>query len=175
MFWQAIKAPDKVIEKTANSKMPFANRLSNRVHRKAVFTTISIILIAILSTIIVNSVSTIAVANANYIRGVGVGIYWDQACTNRTLTVDRGPMEAGSNSTVMVYIRNEGDSAVSLWMATSNWTPSVALGYMTVTWTYTGKILSAGEVIPIDLVLTISPTASGITDFSFDIIITATG
>ena len=176
MFWQGIrKVPDKVNERVMNSKVPFAIRSSNRVHRRAVFATMSIFLVVILGTIIVNSGSSRTVAYANSMRGVGVGIYWDQSCTNRTLSLDWGLIEPGSNSTVMVYVRNEGDSAVSLWIATSNWTPSSASSYMTLIWNYSDRMLSVDEVIPIELILTISPTASGITDFSFDIVITTTG
>jgi hypothetical protein len=123
----------------------------------------------------VNSGSSRTIAYANSISGVGVGVYWDQACTNRTLSLDWGPIEPGSNSNTMVYIRNEGNSAVSLWMTTSNWNPTAASGYLTLTWTYTGRILSAGEVIPMELILNVFLTVSGITDFSFDVVITATG
>ena len=130
-------------------------------------------LVFILGTIIVNSGSSRTVAYAYSIRGVG--IYWDQACTTRTLSVDWGPIEPGSNSSALVYIRNEGDSAVYLWMATSNWTPAVASGQMTLNWSYSGQILDADQVIPIKLNLFVSSSVSGITDFSFDIIITATG
>ena len=176
MFWQGLrKVPDKVNERIVNSKVPFAIRISNRVHRRAVFATMFMILVVVLGTIIVNSGSSRTVAYAYSMRGVGVGIYWDQGCTNRTLSLDWGLIEPGSNRTVMVYVRNEGDSAVSLWMTTSNWTPSVALGYMTLTWTYSGRILSADEVIPMELILNVSPTVSGITDFGFDIVISATG
>src|SRR3990172_9961870 len=126
MFWQDLrKAPDKVNERTVSSKAPSALRINNRVHRRAVFATMSIILIVILGTIIVNSGWSRTVAYANSIRGVGVGIYWDQGCTNRTLSLDWGRIEAGSDNTLAVYIKNEGDSAVSLWLATSNWIPSV--------------------------------------------------
>ena len=120
--------------------MRFLNawQLKKRAHRIAAFAPMCIILIVILGAIIVNSGSSRTVANAYPMRGVGVGIYWDQGCTNRILSLDWGPIEPGSNSTVMVYVRNEGDSAVSLWMATSNWTPNVASSYMTLTWTYTG-------------------------------------
>lgn len=176
MLWQDLrKVPDKVTKRIVNSKVPFANRISNRVPRRAVFATMCIILVVILGTIIGSSGSSRTVVYANSIRGVGIGIYWDQNCTNRTLSLDWGLIEPGSNSTVMVYVRNDGDSAVSLWMATSNWTPSVALGYMTLIWNYPGGILSADEVIPIELILNVSPTINGITDFSFDIVITATG
>ena len=74
-----------------------------------------------------------------------------------------------------VYVKNEDDSAVYLWMETSNWNPSASLSYMTLIWTYSGTILNVDEVVPIDLILNVSPTVSGITDFSFDITITTTG
>jgi hypothetical protein len=176
MPWQSPrKIPRRVTKRIVNSKMPFANRIGNRIHRRIVFTTIIIILIVILGTIIGNSASSRNVAYANSVRGIGVGIYWDRDCTNSVLSLDWGLIEPGANSTVMVYVRNEGDSAVSLWKATHNWTPSVASDYMTLDWTYSGRNLGANEVIPIELILDVSPTISGITDFSLDIIITATG
>ena len=176
MFWQGDrKELNKVNKRIVHSKAPCAIPISKRVQKRAVFATMFIILIVLLGTIIVNSGSSRTVAYANSMRGVGVGIYWDHGCTNRTLSLDWGRIEAGSDNTLAVYIKNEGDSAVSLWLATSNWTPSTASGNITLIWTYSGRILSAGEVIPIELVLNVSPLVSGITDFSFDIVITATG
>ena len=91
----------------------------------------------------------------------------------RIFSLDWGIIGPGTNSTMRVYVRNEGNSAVYLWMETSNWKPSVSLSFMTLIWTYSGTILNADEVVPIDLILNVSPTVSGITDFSFDIVITA--
>ncbi len=150
-------------------------KLPKKATKRIVFTTMCIVLVVILGTVIMNSASSKNVVYANSVRGVGVGIYWDQDCTNRSLSLGWGVIEPGSNSTVMVYVRNEGDSAVSLWLRTFNWTPSVASDYMTLNWTYSGRILSANEVIPIELILNVSPTISGITDFSVDLVITATG
>jgi hypothetical protein len=176
MIWQGPrKVPDKVKKRVANSKVPFAIRNSKRVHKRVGFATMFIILVVILGTIILNSGSSRTVAYANSMRGVGVGIYWDQACTKRTLSLDWGHIEAGSSNTLTVYIKNEGDSAVSLWMATSNWAPSLAFSYLTLTWTYTSRILNVDEVIPVELILNVSPAISGITDFSFDTVITITG
>jgi len=176
MLWQCRrKELNKVNERVVNSKAPSALRINNRVHRKAVFATMFIILVVIFGTIIVNSGSSRTVANAYSMRGVGVGIYWDQGCTNRTLSLDWERIEAGSDNTLAVYIKNEGDSAVSLWLATSNWIPSVASAYMTLIWNYSGRILSPDEAIPVELILNVAPTVSGITNFSFDIVITATG
>jgi hypothetical protein len=106
--------------------------------------------------------------------GFGAEIYWDQDCTNRTLSFDWGSIEPGSNKTFTVYIGNEGDSAACLSMATSNWAPSAALSYMTLNWNYSGQILSVGQVIPLELILAVSPSVTGITHFSFDITIATT-
>jgi hypothetical protein len=111
---------------------------------------------------------------ASSVRGFGAEIYWDQGCTNRTLSFDWGIIEPGSNKTLTVYVRNEGDSATYLSMATSNWNPSAALSLITLTWNYSGQTLSVDQVIPLELTLAISPTISGITHFSLDTTITAT-
>ena len=169
------KAPDKGNEPIANSKVCSINRQSNRVHRRAVFATTCITLVIILGSIIVNSASSRTLAYAHSMKGIGVGIYWEHACTNRTLSLNWGHIKAGSNSTLTVYIKNEGRSAVSLWLRPSSVTPSIALDYMTLTWTYSGRILSVDEVIPVELILNVSPTITGITNFSFDTIITTAG
>jgi hypothetical protein len=172
MFWNDLrKVRNKVNERIVKSKVSFAIRIVNRIHKRAVLASICILLVVILGTII----SGIAVAYAGSINGVGVEIYWDQGCTKRTHSLDWGIIKPGANSTVTVYVRNEGNSAVYLLMETSNWKPSVSLSYMTLIWTYSGTILNVDEVVPIDLILNVSPTVSGITDFSFDITIITTG
>jgi hypothetical protein len=109
------------------------------------------------------------------VRGFGAEIYWDQGCANRTLTFDWGSVEPGLNKTLTVYVRNEGDSATCLSMATSNWTPSAAMSFMTLNWNYSGQILSIDQVIPLEVILAVSPNISGITQFSFETTITTTG
>ena len=139
------------------------------------FATICIVLFVTLGTITGLFDASKTVSYADSVKGLGVGIYWDQDCTNGTLSHDWGSIEPGSSQTVTLYIRNEGNSAVSLWMTTSNWTPSVASSYLTLSWTYSGRILRAYEVIPIELKMNVSPTVSGITDFGVDIVVTVTG
>jgi len=140
-----------------------------------IFATICIVMVVILGIIIMeNSLSSKTGASAASVRGLGAGIYWDQGCTNRTVTYDWGPLRPGSNKTVTVYVRNEGDSATYLSLATSKWTPAAALGYITLDWNYAGQILSVDQVIPLELVLTVSPTISGITHFSLETTIATT-
>jgi len=109
------------------------------------------------------------------VKGIGVGIYWNSACTNQTSSIDWGLLDPGSNKTVTVYVRNEGNSAAMLSKSTQNWNPSTASSYMTLNWSYTGQTLSVNQTFQTGLTLAVSPTVSGITNFSFDITITATG
>jgi hypothetical protein len=172
MFWQGLrKVPKKSMKEFHNQRGSFAIRIGNRIHRRVVFASIMCIFLVV----ILGFINSGTVAYAGSIGGVGVGIYWDQACTNRTLSLHWGLINPVSNNALTVYIRNEGNSPVSLWLTTSNWTPSAASGYMTLNWNYSGRTLSADEVSPMELTLSISPTVSGITDFSFDTVITTTG
>jgi hypothetical protein len=115
------------------------------------------------------------ISNIGSIKGVGVGVYWNRACTNRTSSANRGVIDPGTSKTLTVYVKNEGNAATTLSMATQNWNPSTASSYLTLSWNYTGQTLSVNQVLQIRLTLTVSSTISGITSFSFDIIITATG
>jgi hypothetical protein len=115
------------------------------------------------------------ISNTGAVKGIGVGIYWDSACTNRTSSINWGLFEQGSNKTMTLYVRNEGNSAATLSRATQNWNPSTASSYMTLSWNYAGQTLSINQVLQMKLTLAVSSTISGVTSFSFDIIITATG
>jgi hypothetical protein len=175
MSWENLKkVPDKFNEGIIHLRAPFAIPIGNHVHRKAIFATICILTIVILGTIIEDFGSSRTVVYASSVKGLGTGVYWDQACTNRTLSLDWGLIEAASHNTLTVYVKNEGNSAVSLWLKTSNWTPSASLGYMSLNWNYSGQVLGVDQVIPIELTLTVYPTVSGIAGFSFDTIITTT-
>jgi hypothetical protein len=115
------------------------------------------------------------VTNAGAVKGIGVGVYWDSACTNTTSSINWGILDPGSNKTVTVYIRNEGNSVATLSKATQNWNPPTASSYVTLNWNYAGQTLSVNQVLQVKLTLIVSSTVSGITSFSFTLTITATG
>ena len=162
----------KALDKNNKGTGLYAKPHGNNFHRKATLTAICILTIIILGATIANFGSTITVVRAGSVESLGAGIYWDQTCTNRTFSLNWGPIEAGSNNTLTVYVKNERNSAVSLWLGTSNWNPSASAGYMSLNWNYSGQLLSEDQVIALELTLTVSPTISGITVFSFDTIIT---
>lgn len=131
------------------------------------------LILSILGPIVSAAVRNRTVSSYGSVKAIGVCIYWDQACTSTVSSIDWGIVEPGSNVNRTVYIRNEGSAIVNLAIATSNWNPSNASSYMTLSWNYGGQILNVGEVVKVELTLSVSPDVTGITSFSFDITITA--
>jgi hypothetical protein len=115
------------------------------------------------------------VSSNGSVQGVGVGVYWNQACTNATSSISWGIVDPGSNVNKTIYVRNEGNSAATLSMITSNWNPTNASSYMTLSWNYGGQTLSVNQVVQVKLTLSVLSSVTGITNFSFDITITASG
>lgn len=139
----------------------------------------ALVLVVISASILGAALSAIqanrTISNAGSIRGIGVGIYWNNACTNQTSSINWGVIDPGANKTITVYVRNEGNAATTLSMAAQNWNPSAASSYLTLRWNYASQTLSVNQVLQTRLTLIVSRTISGITGFSFDITITATG
>jgi len=131
------------------------------------------LILSILGPIVSAAVRNRTVSSYGSVKAIGVCVYWDQACTSTVSSIDWGIVEPGSNVNRTVYIRNEGSAIVNLAIATSNWNPSNASSYMTLSWNYGGQILNVGEVVKVELTLSVSPDVTGITSFSFDITITA--
>ena len=164
---------DKTLQTKVNPRASFFHAEQKRSRRKAVFAIVCILIVVSVGTLIENSRSNKAFAYNGSVTGLGVGIYWDQGCTNRTITLDWGQLAPGSNNTLTVYVKNEGNSAIYLWMITSNWTPSTASSYMNLNWNYQGQILNVNQVIPLELTLSVSQNISGISNFGFTTTITS--
>jgi hypothetical protein len=113
------------------------------------------------------------ISNQGALKAVGVGVYLDSGLTNKVSSIDWGVLEPGSNVNKTVYIRNEGNAAATLSLTTSNWSPSNASNYLTLTWNYGDQTLNVNEAIQVKFTLSASSSVTGITNFSFDITITA--
>ena len=59
-------------------------------------------------------------------------------------------------------------------LSTAQWSSDKAEQYLALTWDYGGETVELGQVVPVKLTLQVSPSTIGVTDFSFDIIVTAT-
>jgi hypothetical protein len=106
---------------------------------------------------------------------MGFGIYWDQQCTAATSSLDWGLLEPGSSTDFTLYLRNEGNSALTLSMASENWSPANATDYLTLAWNREGQQVNPDEVLKFVITLSVSTDVQGIDSFSFDITISGTG
>jgi hypothetical protein len=115
------------------------------------------------------------VSNQGKSEAVNLGLYWDNACTNTTSAVDWGLLSPGAASNVTFYVRNEESSTVKLNLTTQNWNPANASEYITLTWNREGQVFEPQSVAIATLTLSVSANISGITNFSFDTIVTGVG
>ena len=151
--------------------------------KRSEFTVVIAALALLMYTLALSIVSQVAspsltdktVSNVGSVKAIGVGVYWNNSCTSEVSFIDWGMLEPGSSENVTVYIRNEGNSVASLSMDTSNWSPSNASIYITLSWDCGGVSINPGEVLPVIFTLSVSASIEGITSFSFDIVIVGSG
>jgi hypothetical protein len=117
-----------------------------------------------------NSQTTATLSNVGVFKAAGIGVYWDSSLKNKVSTIDWGALEPGAQKSVTVYMRNEGNFPITLSMSTSNWNPSAASSYISLTWDYNGQPINSGAYAQITLTLKVSADATGIDGFSFDIV-----
>jgi hypothetical protein len=104
-----------------------------------------------------------------------IGIYSDQGCTVALSSINWGKLTPGATSTLTLYVLNQGNSAVTLSKAMSNFSPSTLSSYLTLNWDYSGQALNSGATLKITLALTVSTSTPTMASFSFSNSITATG
>jgi len=61
-----------------------------------------------------------------------IGVYSDSACTTVKSAISWGSLAVGSSTTQTVYLKNTGTAAMTLSLSSSNWTPTNAKTYITV-------------------------------------------
>jgi hypothetical protein len=114
------------------------------------------------------------VPNTGKVKAIGVGIYWDSACSQEVSLIPWGSLNPGETKNTNVYVRNEGNVPVVLSMTTDSWNPVSASGYITLSWNRGGYVLNSTASVQAVLTLSVSSSISGVENFSFDIVITGT-
>ncbi len=74
--------------------------------------------------------ASVRIVGRGTVKAVGVGVFLDSNCTNPVSFIDFGMVEPGSMNNMTVYVRNEGNVAASISMATENWNLSNASDYL---------------------------------------------
>jgi len=108
------------------------------------------------------------------VDAVSVGVYWDYDCTCLVESINWGSLSPGSSTMVSLFFRNEVDADVRLSLNTTGWKPTHASEDLALDWNYTRGLLRPGELVHTTLSLSVSPRITNVTDFSFDIVISAT-
>jgi len=74
------------------------------------------------------------------------------------------------------YIKNEGNTPLTLSLQISGWSPVDAENYLDLNWDYNEAPIGAGAVIYVTFTLSVDAgiTVTGIKSFSFDITIVGT-
>jgi hypothetical protein len=119
--------------------------------------------------------SVTRVPSVGTVKAIGVGVYWDENCTSWVTEIDWGFIEPGGLVNVTIFLKNKGNVPIALSINTENWNPLEASEYITLGWDYAGQTVDPGGVLKATLTLAVTSNITGITSFSFDIIIVGTG
>ncbi len=104
-----------------------------------------------------------------------IGVFSDSACTINMTSINWGSVAAGGSTTQTAYAKNTGTGTMTLSLAASNWSPTTANTYITVSWNQQGTQLLAGQSVAAIITLTVASAITGFTTFSNNIAITGTG
>jgi len=105
---------------------------------------------------------------------IDVDVYWESACVNKVSSINWGELDPGESETVTVYVKNTGNVPMTLELSTDEWSPLAAEMYIDLQWDYSGGQIQPDGVVQVTFTLTVSGIIDGVTDFSFDIVITGT-
>jgi hypothetical protein len=137
-------------------------------------TVVSVALMAIIVTAAGLLSANQTVPLSGTINAVNVGVYSDSGCTINCTSLNVGSLNPGDTATQTVYVKNTGNVPVTLSMATSNWSPTNASSYLTLSWNRAGYALAAGLSVQANLTLTVASSTGSLTTFSCDVTITGT-
>ncbi len=138
---------------------------------------IGIVIIALASGLAVSGLlsTSRSLPSSGTIMAINVEVYWDSAGTQNITLIDWGIPAPGDVINQTVYVKNTGNNAMNISMSISSWTPAGASTYLSVTWDQEGAVVAAGGTVEAIISLDVSNGITGISDFSFNIVIEGTG
>jgi len=101
----------------------------------------------------------------------GIGVYSNSQCSTQLTTVSWGTLQPGGNQNAICYIKNEGNTPITLSLQASNWSPTSASNYLALNWNYNNQPITPNQVVQVTLTLSVASNIAGITNFGFDITI----
>ncbi|MGD0072533.1 MAG: hypothetical protein ABSB71_13355 [Candidatus Bathyarchaeia archaeon] len=116
-----------------------------------------------------------SITGTGSITGVGVTIYSDAQGQVNLNAINWGNVAPGASISTAIYVKSTSNTPITLYQATANWSPPSISSALTLTWDYNNATLQPGNIVKINLTLAASTAAPAGTNFSFNMIITATG
>jgi len=115
------------------------------------------------------------ISSTGSIKSINVEVYWDYECTQVIDEIDWGQAMPGEDIVKTVYVKNSGNSPITLSLSYSAWSPVEAGNYLSLAWNREGSIVNAGSVRSAVLTLSVDNSISGISGYSFNIVIQGSG
>ena len=129
-------------------------------------------MVALVSTVGSHSVR---IQGGGVIRTVGLEAFLDSDLTIKATTLDWGLMSPGDSSNVTLYLKSSSTIPAEIMFSTENWEPSAAQPFFNLLWDYNNQLLSPNQVISVIFTLQVSENVTGVTTFTFDLILTIYG
>lgn len=138
---------------------------------------IGIIVLALASGLAVSGLLSTSrtLPSTGTIMAINVEVYWDSAGNQNVTSIDWGIPAPGDVVNKTVYVKNTGNNSMNLSMSISSWSPAEASTYLSPTWDQDGSSVAAGGTVQAIISLDVSSGITGISDFSFNIVIEGTG
>ena len=118
--------------------------------------------------------SLVRIRNVGTIRAtVGLEVYADAGLTTVLAEISWGVLDPGQSKTFNAWVQNYGNVDQTLVLSTEGWLPFGAGNSISLSWDYGGAPVAPGASIPVVFTLSVSPGITGISGFSFDVVIEA--
>jgi hypothetical protein len=108
------------------------------------------------------------------VSSVNVEIYSDAEETVALTSLQWGTLSPGGSVNRTIYVKNTGNTAETLNMTATEWTPAEASSVLTLTWDKEGSSLAPGAVVAATVSLHVASNPGSVTSFSMNIIISGT-
>lgn len=111
------------------------------------------------------------IRNVGTVRAIGVEVYADEALTSVLTEIAWGTLDPGDIRSFDAWVKNTGNDAQKLVIRTESWVPADAQNSISPSWDYGDEWIPAGAAVPVIFTLSVGSGISGVTGFSFDIVV----
>lgn len=118
---------------------------------------------------------TVQLHSTASLKLIGVSVYSDVNGLEPVIDLYWGSVEPNQTVTLTVYVKNDGNTPITLIIYADNWQPLTAQNYLTFSTDYANQTIYPANLLQINFHLHIDPNIIGITTFSFDIYVQAIG